>query len=114
MEMVEKEVPKNPEARAGDAGFGDKVTRMEGKRYPAGSLALTQVETALFAAEKGAITEPIEAGQAFYVAKLEDKTTGTAKAFDDQEVQRRIYLTLRAEQRGSCARRSWPSCCRRR
>jgi hypothetical protein len=99
VEMVEKTEPKNPEAPIGDPDYGVSVTRKVGKWYPAGSLRWKEVEKALFAAEKGAVIDPVEVGPAIYVAKLEDKTTGRSLAFDDETVQGRIRLTLLGQQR---------------
>ncbi len=93
MDVVEEQVALNPEAREGDPDFGKTVTRRVGRWFPKGTLGMTELETALFAGEKGALVGPVETGGAYYVAKLEDKKAGRVHTFEEEAVQGKIRRT---------------------
>jgi parvulin-like peptidyl-prolyl isomerase len=74
------------------------VTGGDGGWVERGSYAHQKVEDAVFALNAGEVTEPIEAGDAFYIAKLEQKRAGRVRSFDEEAVQAKIQENLRAEQ----------------
>jgi len=65
-----------------------------------GEYANTNVEDAVFATPAGKITPVIEAGNALYIAKVEQKTEGRIRPFEDPAVQQQIKETLRKQQMG--------------
>jgi len=98
-DVVEKLVPVNPDAKEGHPDFGKVKTVREGKWFPKDTLKAMELEAALFAAEKGSVIAPVESGQAFYVAKLEDKKAGSVRGFEDPLVQAQIREVMRGERR---------------
>ena len=63
-----------------------------------GAYKLTLVEDAVWQLKPGEITQPIEEGGAYYIAKLQALTPGSEQAFTDPGVQAKISETLRGEQ----------------
>jgi parvulin-like peptidyl-prolyl isomerase len=63
-----------------------------------GAWKLEAVENAIWATDVGGITPVIKDGNDYHFAKVLDKTIGRTKAFSEDEVQRKISDTLRAEQ----------------
>jgi parvulin-like peptidyl-prolyl isomerase len=73
--------------RGGDVGWVQK-----------GAYANEQVEKAVWDLQPGQVSDIIDAGGAFYVAKVEERKLGRVMPFDEQAVQERIQKQLRAEQ----------------
>jgi parvulin-like peptidyl-prolyl isomerase len=63
-----------------------------------GAYAIDPVEAAIWTLRPGEVTPPIEAGNAFYVAKLETLRPARVKPFESQEVQEQIYSILSRQQ----------------
>lgn len=63
-----------------------------------GDYANTKVEEAVFASKPGRVTDIIEVNGNFYIAKVEQKTDGRVRPFEDPEVQAEIKDILRKEQ----------------
>ena len=63
-----------------------------------GAFALTQVEDAVWKLAPGEVTDPVEEKNAFYIAKLEQKSEGRVQSFDEEAVQDKIRAPLGAEQ----------------
>jgi parvulin-like peptidyl-prolyl isomerase len=64
-----------------------------------GDFAREKVEQAVWALQPGEYTDhPIDEGSAVYLAKLEARKPGLVKAFDSEDVQRRIHEALFGEQ----------------
>lgn len=63
-----------------------------------GDYANTAVEDAVFAAKPGEVTPIIEVKGDFYIAKLESRTDGRVRPFEEPEVQQEIKDILRKEQ----------------
>jgi len=57
-----------------------------------------KVEQAVWATPVGQVTDVIDAGDAFYLAKVEDKKPGRVLPFEDDDVQARIRNTMEREQ----------------
>jgi len=49
--------------------------------------------------QPGQVTEVIEVGDSFYIARLENRKPGRVRPFDDESVQKQIYETLARQQR---------------
>ncbi|MEO6435676.1 MAG: peptidylprolyl isomerase [Tepidisphaeraceae bacterium] len=69
-----------------------------GAAIEAGAFKIEPVEKAVWVTPVGKVTEIIEAGDAFYIAKVESKTEGKVLPFESEEVQSKIAETLRSEQ----------------
>lgn len=63
-----------------------------------GAFAIDKVSDAVFAIQAGEITDIIDAGKAFYIAKVEERKMGRVLPFEDESVQDKIRVTLRSEQ----------------
>ncbi len=63
-----------------------------------GAYAQEDVEREVWKLKPGQITDPIDQGNAIYIAKLEDIRTGKAQPFDDLDLQEKIYELLRRQQ----------------
>jgi parvulin-like peptidyl-prolyl isomerase len=63
-----------------------------------GAWANEQVAEAVWATEKGKVTDIIDSGNAFWIAYVEDRRLGKVQPFEDPVVQERIRDALRAEQ----------------
>jgi parvulin-like peptidyl-prolyl isomerase len=63
-----------------------------------GAFALTEVEEAVWKLQPGEVSDVIEVGPAFYIAKLEQRKLGRVRPFEDEDVQRQIEQTLRRQQ----------------
>ncbi|HEV8379788.1 MAG TPA: peptidylprolyl isomerase, partial [Tepidisphaeraceae bacterium] len=64
-----------------------------------GSLRLEQVEKAAYAMQVGEVSSaPIDAGDGFYILKLEQKQNGRVRSFDEPDVQAEIRRRLNADQ----------------
>jgi parvulin-like peptidyl-prolyl isomerase len=63
-----------------------------------GAFALTDVEKAVWSVQPGEVTEVVEVGDAFYIAKLDQRKLGRVRAFEDEEVQNQIKQTLTRQQ----------------
>src|SRR5205823_5378193 len=63
-----------------------------------GNYYLENVEKALWDLKPGQITFPIDNGNAFYIAMLEDKKDGKVEPFESETVQGTIRTALSAEQ----------------
>ena len=57
-----------------------------------------KVEQAVWATPVGQVTDVIDAGDAFYLAKVEDKKPGHVSPFEDEDVQAKIRNLLETEQ----------------
>ncbi|WP_428939517.1 peptidyl-prolyl cis-trans isomerase [Fontivita pretiosa] len=65
-----------------------------------GSFIVQQVEDAVWQLQQpGQVTEVIEVGDSFYIARLENRKPGRVRPFDDESVQKQIYETLARQQR---------------
>lgn len=71
----------------GDVGMIDK-----------GAFVLTAVENAAWALSPGQVSDVVEEKNAFYIVKLEQKTEGRTRSFDEEAVQDEIRNTLRSQQ----------------
>jgi parvulin-like peptidyl-prolyl isomerase len=63
-----------------------------------GAFAIEPVERAVWQTPVGQVTPVVEAGNAFYIAKVEELKTGRVRPFEDEQVQTEIMDRLRAEQ----------------
>lgn len=63
-----------------------------------GSFAVKEVEDAAWALQVGQVTDVIQVGNAFYIARLDDRKTGKTASFDDMTVQASIKEKLRQPQ----------------
>lgn len=63
-----------------------------------GAYAQEDVEREVWKLKPGQVTDPIDQGNAIYIAKLEDIRTGKAQPFDDIDLQDKIYDLLRRQQ----------------
>ena len=63
-----------------------------------GAYVEDKVEQAVWRLQVGQVTDVISTGDAFYIAKLEDRRPGLVKPFESQTVQMRIEEVLRSEQ----------------
>ena len=59
-----------------------------------GSYAQEKVENEVWSLPPGQITPPVDVGDAYYIAKLEELRVGQTKAFDDPKVQEQIFRIL--------------------
>jgi hypothetical protein len=57
-----------------------------------------EIEKAVWGLQPGQVTDIIDAGGAFYIAKVEERKPGRVRAFDEQAVQEAIRETMRKEQ----------------
>lgn len=71
----------------GDMGMIDK-----------GAFVLSAVENAAWALSPGEVSDVVEEKGAFYIVKLEQKTEGRTRSFDEEDVQDEIRNTLRSQQ----------------
>lgn len=74
----------------GDVGMGQPIAR--------GSFVVEQVDDAVWKLNPGQVTKVIRVNDDFYLAKLEQKTPGHTRPFEDDAVQSEIRRTLEAEQ----------------
>lgn len=65
-----------------------------------GDYANTKVEDAVFATATGKIAPLIDSGTALYIVKVEQRTEGRVRPFEDPAVQQQIKETLRKQQMG--------------
>ncbi|HEX8522887.1 MAG TPA: peptidylprolyl isomerase [Tepidisphaeraceae bacterium] len=63
-----------------------------------GAFADARVDQAVWSAPVGSITNIVESPDAFYIAKVEEKSTGRIVPFEEEQAQRAIGEKLRAEQ----------------
>jgi parvulin-like peptidyl-prolyl isomerase len=63
-----------------------------------GAYILEDVEKAVWSANVGETTPVIKIGETYYLAQVVDKKKGREKAFEEDEVQKKMFETLRAEQ----------------
>ena len=63
-----------------------------------GAFGVEKVEQAAWATPVGGVTEIIDTPDAFYIAKVEEKTPGRTAAFDEEQVQQSIRHKLWSEQ----------------
>jgi parvulin-like peptidyl-prolyl isomerase len=63
-----------------------------------GAFVLEPVEEAVWRLQPGQVTEPIQIGDSFYLAKLESRKDGRVRPFEDEQVQLEIEKELRKEQ----------------
>jgi parvulin-like peptidyl-prolyl isomerase len=61
---------------------------------PQGTYAVTPVEEAVWKLQPGEVTEPIQVGDSYFIARLEMRKPGHVKPFEDQEVQARIKTEI--------------------
>lgn len=66
--------------------------------FDRGSFAVDKVEEAVWALEPGQVSDVIDAGDAFYIAKLEQKEGGKTIPFEAESTQEEIRRTLEAQQ----------------
>lgn len=59
-----------------------------------GSLAVQKIEDAIWQLQPGQVSDVIEVGDSFYIAKLENRKPGRVRAFEDEDVQKQIRQTL--------------------
>jgi peptidyl-prolyl cis-trans isomerase D len=74
-------------------------TSKEGVWTERGTLAAEELEKAVFALNPGEVSDIIQTPDALYVAKLEEKKTGTVRPFEDLKVQADIRDRMEKEQR---------------
>ena len=55
-----------------------------------GAFAIEPVEQAVWNTPDGQVTPVVQVGNAFYIAKVEEKKTGSIRPFEDEEVQMKI------------------------
>ena len=77
-------------ANKGDPQPGEWMSR--------GAFVSKPVDDAIWNLQPGQMTKIIKDGDSVYLAKLEQRKGGTVQAFEDQEVQEKIYETLRRSQ----------------
>ena len=63
-----------------------------------GNYANEQVEKAVWDLQPGQVSDIVDAGGAFYVAKVEERKLGRVMPFDEQAVQDKIVRQLKADQ----------------
>jgi parvulin-like peptidyl-prolyl isomerase len=63
-----------------------------------GAFVSKPVDDAIWNLQPGQMTKIIDAGDSVYLAKLEQRKGGKVQAFEDQDVQEKIYETLRRAQ----------------
>ena len=63
-----------------------------------GAFVSKPVDDAIWNLQPGQMTKIIDTGDSVFLAKLEQRKGGTVQAFEDQEVQEKIYETLRRAQ----------------
>jgi parvulin-like peptidyl-prolyl isomerase len=98
-------------ARAGEdfaslaARFNDDPTLMknngavgENGQMPRGAYVIDPVENAVWKLRPGDITDAIDTGDAFYIARVEALNGGGSRPFSDPEVQSAIYSRLERQQ----------------
>lgn len=66
--------------------------------FTRGTFAVEDVEAAVWALQPGEVTDVIDAGDAFYIAKLEAKESGKTIPFEAESTQDEIRQTLQAQQ----------------
>jgi parvulin-like peptidyl-prolyl isomerase len=64
------------------------------------SFSIAAVRDALAKLQPGQVSEPIQDASGFYLVKLEERTPGQVRPFEEQKVQDEIRLKLRLEQYG--------------
>jgi parvulin-like peptidyl-prolyl isomerase len=80
---------------AGTANDDGSLLRSKGQMtLTPGSLAAEKLEAAIFKTDPGGITEIVDDVGGFYIAKVEARTNGSVKPFEDPAVQRRIEAAL--------------------
>jgi len=85
---------------AGEINNDPMLLRTKGLTGPIdrGAFKLEAVETALWKLNPGAVTPVVRIDDDFYIARLDEKKLGRVKAFEEDDVQRRMLETLRGEQ----------------
>ena len=63
-----------------------------------GAFAISKVEDAVWTLQPGQVSEAIEIGDSFYIAKLENRKPGRVRSFEEEDVQKQISETLRKAQ----------------
>jgi parvulin-like peptidyl-prolyl isomerase len=63
-----------------------------------GAFAIPEVEAAVWKLQPGQVTDVIQVGDSFYIAKLEDRKLGRVRPFEDEDVQKQIRDTLQRQQ----------------
>ncbi len=63
-----------------------------------GAFRETEVEDAVWKLQPGDVSAPVDTGNSVYLARLESRTAGKVKRFEDPEVQESIRQTLRGQQ----------------
>ena len=76
----------------------DKAGGNVGGPYQRGAFALEDVEAAVWKLQPGQVTDVIENGRAFFIAKVERLTPEEVQPFDSDTVQDKIRNTLRSQQ----------------
>lgn len=78
----------------------ERLQRSAGLEQPIrkGDYANTKVEDAVFATPVGQVTNVVDSGNAFYIAKVEQRSEGRIRPFEDQAVQADIRDILRKQQ----------------
>lgn len=66
--------------------------------FDRGAFAVEKVEEAVWALDPGQVSDVIDAGDAFYIAKLEQKEEGKTIPFEAESTQEDIRRTLEAQQ----------------
>lgn len=66
--------------------------------YTRGSFAVEEVEEAVWKLQPGEVTDVIDTGNAFYIAKLEEKESGKTLPFEAESTQDEIRRSLQATQ----------------
>jgi parvulin-like peptidyl-prolyl isomerase len=69
-----------------------------------GAYALDAVEEAVWKVQPGEVSEIVQVGEAFYLAKLENRKMGRVRGFDEDAVQKEVQEALRREMLDSLRR----------
>ena len=79
-------------------GGGQLPTASGDGFFEKGTFAVEKVEDAVWQLQPGEVSDVIDAGNAFYLARLEQKEQGRVKPFEAEETQDAIRAKLTAEQ----------------
>jgi parvulin-like peptidyl-prolyl isomerase len=63
-----------------------------------GAFAIPEVEEAVWKLQPGQVSDVIQVGDSFYIAKLENRKLGRVRPFEDEDVQKEIRDTLQRQQ----------------
>jgi parvulin-like peptidyl-prolyl isomerase len=78
--------------------LANKGDPQPGQWMSRGAFVSKPVDDAIWSLQPGQMTNIIDTGESVYLAKLEQRKGGTVQPFEDQEVQDKIYESLRRAQ----------------